>query len=197
MSFATIDELRTFVNDATLDMARAQQALNFATGKIQGYTRQEFSETADSTITIRGTWGDTFYLPQRPVTDVDSITVDGILAAALSYEWSSDGKVTLAQDPSFVINLAERDGGYFGGDRVLIRIVYSYGLAPIPNDVKAVCCALAARSLATPAGGATQSVTLGSFTEQFFASQGHDLTDDEKSALKPYRRSAGSIAARS
>lgn len=191
MAFATKAELDTYLGTTTTQ-ARADLMLALATAAIQRYCGQSFALVENDSITLRGTWGDTFLLPERPVQNVDSITVDGMLAPALTYTWASDGEVKLLSDPRFVINLAERDGGYWGGDRVLVVIVYDHG-DDIPDDVKGACLAIASRLYTTAATGGVSQESLGAYSVTYSHSTGPALTDDEKAALKPFRRTAGTV----
>lgn len=195
MSFATPAELNTFLG-VTVDGPRAQLMLDLATAAIQRHARQTFALVEDDEITLRGTWGDTLWLPQRPVQAVTSIHVDSVLAPATTYEWSTDGKVTFDSDPSWIVNLAEDAAGYWGGDDVLVVVVYDHG-QDIPDDVKGLCLGVAARLIGNAASAGVVQETLGAYSVTYDRAATVALTDDEKAALLPFRRAGGTITSRS
>lgn len=194
MSFATPAELETFLGYTVPD-DRAQLMLDLATAAIQRYARQTFALVEDDTLTLRGSWGDTLWLPQRPVVAVTSITVDGILAPATTYTWTTDGKVTLDTDPSWIVNLAETNDGYWGGDDVLVVVVYDHG-QDVPDDVKGICLGVAARLIGNAASAGIVQETIGAYSVTYDRAAQVALTDDEKTALTPFRRSSGTITSR-
>ncbi len=68
-----------------------------------------------------------------------------------------------------------------------MTVVYTHGFAVIPNDVKGVCLALAARSLQSPDG--VNSETVGSYSVSYSRTGGAvSLLDEERRLLDRYRR---------
>lgn len=190
MAFATEAELETYLG-ASVTTDQATLLLNIATGLIQNETGQTLSAVAGDEIELRGNWTDRLWLPQRPVTAVSAITVDGIAAPAGDYTWTPDGCVTIDCE-SQIINAGNRRG-YWGGPGIIVAVTYSHGFTVIPDDIKGVCLALAARIQSAPNGGAVASESLGAYSVTYSREFSGMLTADEKKILKRYRRTALSV----
>lgn len=98
-------------------------ALRRASARIRGHLQQDVT-AGSSTITAHGP---AFRLPQRPVTDVTSVTVDG-----LAVEWELSGSV-LSVDSLDVVT-----------------VVYSHGFAELPDELAELVCQVASRLGAAP-----------------------------------------------
>lgn len=192
MAFATEQELEDYTG-TSVATARATILLDTATGAIQAYTGQTLSQVSSHSITLPGNFTNRLTLPERPVTAVTSVTVgDSLLTGDADYVW--DGKDGLLRG-SRVDGVGSINGpdwllsgaGDWGGPGSVITIVYTHGFATIPNDIKGVCLALAARSLSSPDG--VNSETIGSYSVSYSRSGGAvSLLDEEKSLLDRYRR---------
>jgi len=192
MAFATETELEAYTG-ATIATDRATILLDMATGAIQAYTNQTLTFEAGDSITLPGNFGHVLTLPERPVTAVTSVTLgDTLLVADTDYVW--DGKADLLRGtkvdgvltvngPDWLVN----DWGDWGGPGAVVTIIYSHGFATIPNDIKGVCLALAARSLSSPDGVNSESV--GSYSVSYSRTGGAvSLLTEEKALLDRYRR---------
>lgn len=119
---------------ADLDTAKATLLVEVATAIVQGETgrpAQRLVAVAGETATLVGTTDSWLDLPQRPVTTVASVTLDGVALVAgaagsggNTYRlcgdrlWRGDGWQTHAGEPSSVI------------------VVYSHGYAPTAQNLQ-------------------------------------------------------------
>lgn len=189
--FATEAELEAYTG-TSVATDRARLLLDMASGAIRAYTNQTISQ-ATTTAVMPGNHSEKLVLPERPVTSVTSVTIGATsLAADTDYVW--DGAHTLyrgsrvdgvlsVNGPDYLIN----GWGDWGGPGAQVTVVYTHGFAVIPNDVKGVCLALAARSLQSPDG--VNSETVGSYSVSYSRTGGAvSLLDEERRLLDRYRR---------
>lgn len=73
---ATEEELALFVGDTGLDMDRATLLLELATGEVQAVTGQRLVLVEDDPFELFSYSGPWLTLPQRPVTEITSLTID-------------------------------------------------------------------------------------------------------------------------
>lgn len=191
MAFATETELEAYTGQS-IATDRAVLYLDLATGAIQSYTNQTLTSVS-TTAKLPGNFGHELTLPERPVTAVTSVTLgDTVLVADTDFVW--DGQHTLyrgtkvdgilsVNGPDWLIN----GWGDWGGPGAVVTVVYTHGFGTIPNDIKGVCLALAARSLSSPDGVNSESV--GSYSVSYSRTGGAvSLLDEEKALLDRYRR---------
>lgn len=79
---ATKEELASFMQDNAMDCSTAELVLELATGEVQSATLQRLVAVADDEITLMGTTDSWLALPERPVTAVASVTIDGTTLTA-------------------------------------------------------------------------------------------------------------------
>ena len=135
IAFATPAELAehlgaTFTAPQTV---RARSLLARATGIIQGEARQTIGRVVDDVLTRRGSAESTILLPGRPVEAIESITLDG---DALD-DYVLDGHEVY------------RPGGW-GSSSMELVVTYTHGHDRIPEALKAICIAAAARVWTNP-----------------------------------------------
>lgn len=142
----------------------SEVALRRAAARIRGHLRQEVT-AGTSTITARGP---VFRLPQRPVTAVTSVTVDGV-----AVEWELSGSVLTVDSLETV------------------TVAYSHGFAELPDELAELVCQVASRLNAPneSLAGGVQTESAGSFSvgygwDAWKAQAG--LTQGEKDALGRY-----------
>lgn len=176
----------------TVTEARARLLLDLASGAIRGYTGQTISRVTNDTITLPGNFGSTLTLPERPASAPTLVKIgDTTLTADTDYVF--DGRWTLhrgtkvdgvlsVNGPDYLVN----GWGDWGGPGAQVTVTYSHGFMTIPGDVKGVCLALAARSLASPDGVNSESV--GSYSVSYSRSGGAvSLLAEEQRLLDSYR----------
>src|SRR6266542_3488359 len=132
--FATAAELETFTGGLITDAPRATALLGYASAWIRKYTGQTLSLVPGDTVIFGESPASVLYLPQRPVTAVTSILVDGV--ATTSFVWKRWGTVyRLPADTDWVFS-----------DHV--QVIYDHGYATTTDEyqaVKAVCLNAASR----------------------------------------------------
>jgi hypothetical protein len=189
---ATVPELQIFMADETLDPVRFEQALRWASARIRAATNQVLTEVADDTVRLRGTYAGELWLPERPVTAVGAVTVDGMALASGLYSWSADGKLGAGAGEWPVLNAPTGVSGW-GGGAAVVEVTYDHGYTETPDDLKALCLAMAARQLSVPDYGAVtqRSETIGRYTNSVSYGAARGFDDDERRILNRYRRRAG------
>lgn len=182
----------------TAEQARVAALLADASGKVRDYTGQAFTIVTDDTVKLRAQQGE-IRLPQRPVLSVSSVTAVGAGGApdlvVVGWQWDGlDIIRTISTSP--VINLPELwyedEAEAYPGT---YRIVYSHGGGSTPAGVLAVVAAMVMRTLTAPtmAAGLTGE-TIGPYsyrTDGSGVGTAVILTDDDRRALKQYRRTSG------
>ena len=178
-SFATVTDVsdrlgRTF--DAT-EQTQVQSFLDAATAIIRAQTGQTIEEVDPATLNTWGRLGERLPLPQRPVTAVTSVTLDGTLV-----------------DPSeYLLRKSElvRAAGW-GTELQTLAIVYTHGYSPIPELVKNTTIDVATRgfTLAAAGGGVVRSERIGSYSVTYRTEGGASVWLGE-SELKMLRRFLG------
>lgn len=108
---ATPDELATLMRDTGLDEDTATLLLELATGEVQGVTRQRLVFVEDDEFTdLLGSTDAWLELPERPVVDLTSLTIDGgdELVAGTDFKrfgarlWRRCGWATCWTEPSTI-----------------------------------------------------------------------------------------------
>lgn len=191
MAFATEAELEAYTG-VSIDTTRAELLLDLATGAIRAYTGQTISQATSTAITIPGNYTERLDLPERPASAPTLVKL-GDTTLTEDTEYVFDGRWSLFRGTAavglFVANLPESFlTGYsdWGGPQTPITITYTHGFATIPDDVKGVCLALAARSLQSPDGVNSESV--GSYSVSYSRTGGAvSLLDEERALLDRYR----------
>lgn len=183
MAFATLPDLEAFLGE-DFDPARAdlgELALDLATAGIRTFTGQHIEAVADDSVTLDGNDRSVLFLPELPVTDVASVTVDGTVLAFVAgqydYTWTEGGVVT-------------RRWGTWGSTPRSIVVVYSHGYATVPDDIRSVCLSVAARGMSNPLGLRSESVGSYSYSVAVPATgvpTGLSLNDAEQDMLRSYR----------
>lgn len=180
MAFATAGMLatrlqRTFTDD---QVDQANRVLEDATAAIIAYCRQTIYFVEDDSVTLRGTWGYRLELPQQPVVEVASVTVDGVLLD--DTEWTLVGneirRGTSDDWPSTRL--------HWGGPDTEVAVVYSHGHTDDPPIATSICLAMAARCVANPIGA--QAETLGAYSVTYgaFFTGSPTLLAEEKRQLR-------------
>lgn len=208
MTFATPQELRTFLTGETLDetadaewIAQAELLLELVSADIQAAARNRIiagSETAK----LAGTWSRDLLLPRRPVVSVTSVELNGYGIAAGLYEWNER---SLIRSGRFgVVNaldhLVAGDGAHWGGPSSTVTVAYTYGYSAetVPLIVKSLALRIAARTIDNPSGGISQE-SLGpysvSYRNTLDAGGSHVSAHEAKMLRRRFSTTAGTITA--
>lgn len=191
MAFATEAELEAYTG-ASIDTSRATILLDVATAAIKAYTNQTLSRVTNDTVILPGNHTNTLELPERPVISIGAVSIgDTALTVDSDFVW--DGRSGLLRGTAVSGVLVINDGplvsgtGDWGGPGAQVSVTYTHGFATIPDDIKGVCLALAARSLQSPDG--VNSETIGSYSVSYSRTGGAvSLLDEERRLLDRYRR---------
>jgi hypothetical protein len=177
---ATPADLRTLLGEdsASLTDAEAELMLELATGAVQAAAGQDILE-ATETITLIGTVESWLSLPQRPVTAVSSVSLDG--DTVTDYKrfgdrlWREDGWASSAYEPSEV------------------QVAYTHGLASTDQRIqlaRSAVLAIAAQLFSNPNGATGFSID--DYREQYSQSASSDIAGLVPSRLqKALRRKYG------
>lgn len=186
MAFATEADLEALTG-RSFETAQATLLLDLATAVIRSYTAQTLDQVEDDDVVLPGRWGSVLVLPERPVTAVAAISVDGTVLAAADWSWDGADKVYRgSRIDSVSINDGALSDGHWGGPHVQVEVTYTHGFPTIPDDIKAVCLAMADRAAASP-GGVTQE-SVGSYSVTYARTNGVHLAADEQAILDRYRK---------
>ncbi|MGW1102713.1 hypothetical protein [Streptomyces sp. NPDC002540] len=189
---------------ATGSDAQLEMALRRASARVRRYTRQDITFVVGDTIDLPG-GGRVLRLPQYPLV-VDSgnpLTVVEV-ADFSGIEWTA----LQDRDYSRLGNELTRGYPWQAPTRLMgwpynraqgvwapkVRVTYSHGYAEVPDDILDVVLDLATMNLSNPEN--LRQVSIDDY-QRTFASEtigSASLTNAHKEALRPFRRSAFSVA---
>ncbi len=163
---------RTF---SAAETAAAKLLLAGVIASIRRHLKQFLSYVANESIDLRRErFRSNLWLPERPVTGITSITVDGELLPSDAYDFDPEtGEVTFS-------SIVATWGTATCFDP-LVTVVYSHGSDPLPDNVRDVCLGAAARAFYNPEGTIVDQGQGGGFTAGRSAVGA--LTKGEKSQL--------------
>lgn len=172
-AFATAADLAAILGIEEFTEAqetRATALLELASGSVRAEARQAIDLVEDDELVRRGSSENTIMLPERPVGEITSITLDGEELDADS--WLVDGRDVY------------RAGGW-GHEGLQLVVTYSHGYEEIPEALKTVVLAVAMRAWTNPGGVLSQTLGAASTT---FATEGAPsgllLTEDERRVVR-------------
>ncbi|MGW4181242.1 hypothetical protein ACWEK2_03715 [Streptomyces albidoflavus] len=175
--------------------AQAQALLDQASSVVRAYVRQDLTR-ATSTLTVSMRRADPVLhqcgglvtLPQRPVVDVASVSVDGVS----TQDWWQEGQEILL-----------RSGAWSSPPTAhrppQVTVTYTHGFDPVPGDIKAIVAQAANRVMVNP--GAVRSETVGGESVTYLIpatgeALGVLLSRTEQRVLDRYRRTSGTVQVR-
>jgi len=167
---ATTDDLGSYTS------GDEQTLIDQATAEVRRFCGWHITPSVTEDVTVDGSGHGFVSLPSLHVTAVSSVIEDGYLLDATSYEWSSIGQLWRAWP--------------WSGRLRSITASITHGFPDIPEDVRAVVLAVAARAKASPDGVVRRQV--GPFSESysqtgFNVAGGVSLLQHEKDALARYK----------
>ena len=126
------------------------------------------------------------FLPQRPVTNVGTVTVNG--EEETDYAYTENGKLirTTDEEPTWSTwGQSYQPTSFWPQGRQNIEVTYTHGYSgTVPNDVRMVALSIAHR-LVTQGGAISEQV---GDVRKTYAVSSTDLTNGEKAILRKYRR---------
>jgi hypothetical protein len=178
----------------TAEQAAAPIALKMATAAIKNYTRQTIERVVGDQVDLQGNWSHKLWLPERPVTDVTALSIIGGSGFVREVVLTQDtdfvlGPMGLLRRVSYVTGrLLTPASGYWGGDMAIVRVTYTHGFSPVPDDVNGVCLSVASRLMSNPQGLLRESIDSQgvSLSVMYGRTTVAELTDGEKEQLERY-----------
>lgn len=191
---ATAGEVQTLMPGVELDLDQVELLLDIASATIRDETGQTLSLVDDDVLELRGAFGREFWLPERPVLEVSSITLDDQDMPSTGFRATSDGRVTIdrALWPT-VVNASAGALGHWGGDERILTIVYSHGYDPVPATIRGVCLDLVRRGIVAPDAGVVRQESLGSYNVSYAPDAASVLSTAEKAKLRRYCRKNATV----
>lgn len=175
--------------------AQAQALLDQASSIVRAYLRQDITRaTTTDTFTMRRSdptlhrCGGVVTLPQRPVVDIASVSIDG----TATVDWWQDGNDLLFRSWTWASPPAAHRAPQ-------VEVMYTHGWDPVPGDITAIVMQAANRVIVNPGG--IRSETVGGESVTYLVPStgeilGVLLSRTEMRVLDRYRRTAGTIALR-
>lgn len=186
-ALASVSELADWLGitiAAGADTNRAQQLLDTMSGLARRQARQTFELVTSDTVDLRGTYEPVLKLPEQPVVAVNSVTFDGTALTSSQWELLPHGR--LFRTNTTVSDRKHHAAGTWGGPLYVVTVDYDHGWSSVPDDVKGVVLAAAARAWANPQSALYESV--GTYRIGFSNQQQVSaLTAFEVELLKTYR----------
>lgn len=176
--------------------AQAQALLDQASSIVRAYVRQDITQaTTTDTFTMRRAdpllhrCGGVVTLPQRPVVDVDTVSVNGTAVT----DWWQEGSDLLVRAWAW-------DGPPAAHRAPQVTVTYTHGWDPVPGDIQAIVMQAANRVMVNP--GQIRSETVGGESVTYLIpatgeALGVLLSRTEQKVLDRYRRTSGSVQVRS
>lgn len=212
-ALATTDDVAAILNRSltTTEITTATRLLDLASGMVRRYTRQALTFAAGDVVTLPGTWGQTIVLPQRPVTAVASVVLNG--ATAPYVQWTVIGDELFISSGSFQPDYGnslwggrslwgpagstlgpQATGSTWQGPQGTVTVTYDHGYTEIPGDIVNEVAGMAALQMSSPVG--IDQETIGGYRATYAKSPvgGMSLTDETKAVLNFYRRRAASVS---
>jgi hypothetical protein len=179
------DELGDFLRlEIEPDDAGADIACDIASEVVRAKLRQTVTLVEDDVLRIEGSFADRVRLPERPIVDVSSVTIDGAELPPSSYNVIGD-ELVLAADVETWASITIPEGG-FGGRRSVLEIVYSHGYAVVPADIKGLALAIAGRTYQNPQGVSSEGIL--SYRVSYGDAETFPLLPHEEAVVSRYRR---------
>lgn len=175
----TVVELAAYMKQ-DLDTTSAQSAISGAQKLVRRYSTQEFTTATWTDVRLPVTWdpraGAVVPLPQRPITGVTSVLVNGS-AATYNVDYLRSRLVITSTIPAAPTGLEDQ-----------AVVTYTSGAAAAPDDVLLVVKSVAARIYDNPLGEQQWAVDDSSGTPGGEDGDVVALTPGEKSLLADFRR---------
>jgi len=175
-ALASTDDFE-MVTGAMPDEFRVSRLLEMASAAVRRYTGQVISTVAGDVALVPAFGAFAVVLPQRPVTAVSAVTIDGVTQLPADYNWTRSGALTT-------------DLNTWGN--LPLTVTYDHGYTEIPDDIVQVVCSVANRAVVNPSG--IRSETVGGYSVvHTIPATGMTLTRAEQQALESYRRPGRSV----
>ena len=205
---ATVDDVVAIIQRdlSATEQTSAARLIPMASALVRKYCRQTITQQTE-TVTIPGNWTHVLELPQRPVTSVASVVING--ATAPSTQWKLlDNRLFLSSGsfqpdygtmylgganlwgPAGSTAGPQATGATWQGPQAQITVTYTHGYAETPADISNVVAGMVALAIASPVG--INSEMIGGYKVAYSRSEGGSMTlqPSDKEALSIYRKRA-------
>lgn len=212
--FATADDLATYLRVGDPDeewTAQANLLLELISVDMQSAAGGQTIETGSGTHKLAGTWDRDLELPQRPVTAITSVSVNGVAVASSAYTWNARqlirrGALSYADDfdPEFdwhslgFQGAGWLGGSHWGGPDSTVVVAYAWGLAAEARAMamlRSMALRVAGRTIENPQG--VTSEQLGAYSVQYgraaAAGSSHLNTAEVRALRKRFGRTGGTF----
>lgn len=186
-TLASPADLAAFLNDATIPEPTATLLLETATGVVQGITLQRIVQ-ATSTVQVMGVTDSWLDLPERPVTAVSGVELDGAV-------------VTVGTDPDEYKRVGSRlwrGNGWamYVDTPSVVEVVYTHGYAAGAQDLqyaRQIVLMLAAQGYSNPTG--VTGFSIDDYREQYAQSVSAGAVPDDvrRELRRRYGRRGGLV----
>lgn len=193
-AFAEVSDVEALLGPLTsVERRQVRLHLDLVSDAMRGVMGQTIT-VGSSTVELSGTWDRVLRLPERPVTAVTSVTVNGVeLLEGTGWTLTPRGlrRGTVAQWGEYTGTPGAVGGTVpnWGGPDTTIGVDYTHGYTVVPGDLKAVCLGSMERRLSTPAG--VRSETLEDYQVTYMSEAAMagpvSFTDDDRRILGRYQ----------
>jgi hypothetical protein len=171
-----VGEIATTTNLEAYSSGDAQTLIDQAIAEVRRFCGWHITPVVTEDVTVDGSGHNFVSLPSLHVTAVNSVTEDGTVLDAGSYEWSATGQLW-------------RPWPWSGHFRAIAANI-THGFDEVPQDVRAIVLAVAARAQVSPDGVVRRQA--GAVSESysqtgFNVAGGVSLVPHEKEALARYK----------
>jgi hypothetical protein len=130
----TAEELAGYLQ-RDLDRYSADLAVQGASGLVRTACGWNVSRVVE-TLTVNGNGSASMNLPTLRLNDVTEVRVDGVVVDASAYGWGANGVLVAVSRWPLGLRRVEVDA--------------DHGYEPIPDELRIVCCSVAARLYSNP-----------------------------------------------
>lgn len=189
------------------ESSNVSRLLELASAVVRRYTRQTINQVVNDVVVLPGNWSASLVLPERPVTSVSSVTING--SAVTQYVIIDDtlfmGSGSFMPDygvsggsvldgPAGSLYGQNFSGVSWQGPQAQISVTYTHGYAVIPDDIANEVAGMVAVQMATETGIIREKI--GGYEVGYARTDGGAITlsDTAKSVLNFYRKRSTTIS---
>lgn len=180
-TLATIADYEALTGETltTAEQARVWHLIEMASDAVLAGAHGQTITSAAHTAEVLYPHDGVVYFPQRPVTAVSAVSVNGTALTANDYRWTAGGDRLPAK-------LVRRVNGYdsFWGygwsnawGEVAVTVTYVAGWVTVPGQIRSAVCAMAKGAIVNAGGPRQASASVGPFSASY------DLGDAQSSAM--------------
>ena len=207
---ATLEDVQAILQrDLTsAEITNGTRLIGMASGLVRRYTRQNITQVVDDVVVLPGNWSNVLQLPERPVTSVSSVTMNGATMPTTAWRlmdseklfigtgsWQTDYGTMLwggsaLYGPAGSNNGPQATGASWQGPQAQVTVTYTHGYEQVPADVVNVVAGMVALAIASPVGVNMEKI--GGYQVAYSRSEGGSMVIQpaDKEVLNFYRKRA-------